>query len=307
MRIRFTVAISTAICIALWFWYYPERPADAQQAALSHVIDLPRDQDWMGGFSGIDLNASGTEFHMVTDRGQIVKGILAREAGKLTSVEFKVDQPLVDKNGRVPEFPHTDAEGIAVDVQGRVFVSFEHAHRVLFYDTWESHARWPSYTRSWRALENNKGLEALAISDDGTLFAIPEQINKGASETLVYLRSPHSKWAQPFTLPIDENYKPVGADFGPDGRFYILERGLYPFGFYSRVRVMFVSEEGFQDIQTVMHTALGTHGNLEGLSVWRHADGSIRLTMVSDDNFLPFSRSQIVEYVVKDGVASVAN
>jgi len=70
---------------------------------------------------------------------------------------------------------------------------------------------------------------------------------------------------------------------------------------------MFVSEEGFQDIQTVMHTALGTHGNLEGLSVWRHADGSIRLTMVSDDNFLPFSRSQIVEYVVKDGVASVAN
>ena len=143
MRIRFTVAISTAICIALWFWYYPERPADAQQATLSHVIDLPRDQDWMSGFSGIDLNASGTEFHMVTDRGQIVKGILAREAGKLTSVEFKADQPLVDKNGQVPECPHTDAEGIAVDVQGRVFVSFEHAHRVLFYDTWESHARWP--------------------------------------------------------------------------------------------------------------------------------------------------------------------
>jgi len=306
MRRRFTVAIISAVGIAAWVWFYPEPPPGALPATLSSVIELPDDQEWMGGFSGIEVDATGTAFHVVTDRGQIVKGSLSRQGGKLSQVAFEAHQPLVDKDGLVQKFPHTDAEGLAVDTQGRTFVSFEFAHRVLFYDTWESDARWPSYTRSWRAFANNQGLEALAISGDGTLFTIPEKINNGASESLVYRRSPTGPWTQPFTLPVDQNYKPVGADFGPDGRLYILERGLYPFGFYSRVRTMAVSDQGFEDIQTVLQTRLGAHGNLEGITVWRDPSGFITLTMVSDNNFLPFSRSQIVEYVLQDGVASSA-
>ena len=56
-------------------------------------------------------------------------------------------------------------KGVALDDQGRIYVSFEQAHRVLMYDTPTSAARWPAYTRSWRALglKNNSGLEALAI------------------------------------------------------------------------------------------------------------------------------------------------
>lgn len=307
MRIRFTVPVIAVIGVAVWFWYYPEQPSGNYPATLSHVIDLPDDQDWMGGFSGIDLDASGTEFHMITDRGRIVTGRLMRKDGTISQIAFEAHQPLVDKDGQARDFPHTDAEGLAVDDQGRAFVSFEQAHRFLVYDTWKSNARWPSYTRSWRALANNQGLEALAILEDGTLLTVPEKINWGASESLVYRRAPNSNWSQPYTLPINKNYKPVGADFGPDGRLYILERGLYPFGFYSRVRAMHVSDKGFQGIHTVLQTTLGTHGNLEGVSVWQDSNGAIRLTMISDDNFLPFSRSQIVEYVLGDGVASIAN
>lgn len=46
-----------------------------------------------------------------------------------------------------------------------------------------------------------------------------------------------------------------------------------------------------------MQSELGRHDNLEGLSVWRDAQG-LRLTMVSDDNFMFFQRTEFVEYRV---------
>lgn len=46
------------------------------------------------------------------------------------------------------------------------------------------------------------------------------------------------------------------------------------------------------------------HDNLEGISVWQDPDGRIRLTMISDDNFMVFQRTEIVEYAVDPPLAS---
>lgn len=304
MRRRFTVPIVAIVAVLPWLWFYPDLPQADQTARLVSVVDVERDANWIGGLSGFDLTADGTTFHFVTDRGYWAQGRLARDGERLSGLEIEKVQRLVDRFGKIRKFPSTDAEGLALRADGSVFVSFEHHHRVLAYDTWDSPARWPSYTRSWRALSSNAGLEALAIAPDGTLFTIPEGINTDALEQLVYHRPPDGKWRQTFTLPIDPNFSPVGADFGPDGRLYVLERGIYPFGFYSRVRAMALQADEFSDIETVLQTGLAAHGNLEGLAVWQDQDGLIRLTMVSDDNFYPFMRGQIVEYVVEDRVAT---
>jgi hypothetical protein len=51
--------------------------------------------------------------------------------------------------------------------------------------------------------------------------------------------------------------------------------------------------------QTLFETLPRTHDNLEGISVWRDADGFIRLTMISDDNGrAPLQRTEFVEYRV---------
>lgn len=304
MRRRFTVAVISVLALAPWFWFKPEAPLSNQAAALLSVTDIPRDEDWIGGLSGIDLTPDGTEFVFVTDRGHVARGHLRRADGQLTGVEINTKRQLVDPRGRLWKTLQTDAEGVALAASGSVFVSFEHAHRVHAYPTLDTPDEKPSYTRAWGALTPNRGLEALAIQEDGSLFAIPEQVNPGASEALVYRRKPGEAWKQAFTLPARHKFSPVGADFGPDGRLYVLERGLYPFGFYSRVRTMTVHEDGVTDIETVLHTKLGTHGNLEGLAVWRDAAGMIRLTMVSDDNFYPFMRGEIVEYGLRQRVAS---
>ncbi|MEE4189004.1 MAG: esterase-like activity of phytase family protein [Roseobacter sp.] len=303
MRKRLGFALILACGLAPWLVLLSEQAGVDTPAILVASLDLPEDAEWMGGFSGLETSAGGTVFYAVTDRGHIARGTLIRDMEAPRDITFSYVQRLVDKNGVARDFPHNDAEGVALDAEGRLFVSFEHAHRVLAYDTWDASARWPSYTRSWRALAKNEGLEAVAISDDGTLYTLPERVNSGASEALVYVKPPNRRWQQSITLPVEQDYKPVGADFGPDGRFYLLERQFHLLGFRSRVRAMSFDNGIAVDVETLLHTAWGDHGNLEGLSVWQDGNGGLRLTMVSDDNFLFFMRGQIVEYVIPGRVA----
>jgi hypothetical protein len=307
MRRRIAVPLIAAIGIAPWLWFLPQPSEDAQGARLSAVIKVPRDTDWVGGLSGLEVTPDGAKFYLVTDRGHIARGVLLRTEGVLTGLAIEEDQPLVDPSEGIPEFPATDAEGIALGADGRIFVSFEHAHRILKYTGWKDPERRPTYTRAWGALSKNGGLEALAVDKTGTLFTLPEAIAPGAWEALVYKRAEGSKWEQPFTIPVEREFNPVGADFGPDGKLYLLERGLYPFGFYSRVRRMLVTENGVEEVEIMLETPLWRHGNLEGLAVWRDTDGAIRLTMVSDDNFLPFLPGDIVEYILDDRLANATD
>jgi hypothetical protein len=107
------------------------------------------------------------------------------------------------------------------------------------------------------------------------------------------------KWDQTLTLPRTKGFDPVGADFGPDGRFYLLERGFHGIlGFSNRVRSFALGSNAFTDERLEMQSAAGTHDNLEGIAVWQDKHGDIRLTMISDDNFFWAQRSEIVEYRV---------
>ena len=104
-------------------------------------------------------------------------------------------------------------------------------------------------------------------------------------------------WEQPFSIPRRDAFVPVGADFGPDGFFYLLERDFTGiFGFRSRVRRFRFAAGAVTDEETLLTTSAGTHGNLEGLSVWRDAAGAIRLTLVADDNFFALLVTEFVEY-----------
>lgn len=90
----------------------------------------------------------------------------------------------------------------------------------------------------------------------------------------------------------------MGADFGPDGRLYLLESGFNGLGFRSLVRRFDVDEAGAHNETEFLRSGLGVHDNLERLAVWRDPQGRIRLTMISEDNFRFFQRTEIVEYVV---------
>lgn len=250
-----------------------------------------------GGFSGLELSGDGQSFTAITDKGWWTQGTLIRDAaGLIIAIDAepmrflrgRFDAPLA--RGR------QDAEGLALAPDGSFYISFEQIPRVLRYETLDGPAQNLPTPREFARMQRNSALEALAIAPDGTLFTLPERSGELTRPFPIW-RFRDGVWDQPFALRRDGGFLVVGADIGPDGRFYVLEREFHGVtGFASRVRSFALSESGLSDERTELQSSVGQHDNLESLSVWRAADGSLRLTMISDDNFYFFQKTEIVEY-----------
>lgn len=284
-----------AALIAAWI---ASTGACGPQQGFVGSIAWPSDDERHGGYSGLEVSADGFRFVAISDHGWIVTGTFQREDGRIRHVETGQIQRLLGTDGREMGRRMRDAEGLAQAPDGTLYVSFEGEHRVWRYDAPGSAAEALPLPADFHALQNNSALEALAIGPDGALFTLPERSGATSRPFTVY-RFADGAWDKPFTLPRRGEHLPVGADFGPDGRLYLLERyygGLL--GFSSRVRRFTLGPDGPEEEETLFTTSFGAYGNLEGISVWRDGDGAIRLTMVADDNYRSLQRAQVVEFRV---------
>lgn len=255
------------------------------------------EHDEFGGFSGVELSEDGRSFAAITDKGWWTQGTLIRDAeGRITAIDA---QPMRFLRGRF-EAPlargRQDAEGLALAPDGSFYISFEQIPRVLRYEQLDGPAQNLLTPREFARMQRNSALEALAVGPDGTLYTLPERSGELTRPFPVW-RYRDGTWDQPFGLRRDGGFLAVGADIGPDGRFYLLEREFHGVtGFASRVRSFALSETGLSDERTEFQSGVGQHDNLESISVWRASDGALRLTMISDDNFYFFQTTEIVEY-----------
>lgn len=256
------------------------------------------DQDGFGGFSGLDVSADGKSFTTISDKGRILTGKFNRVDGVISAVDAGMFLPLSDTKGVPVTRYQIDSEGLAIDKSGAVYVSFEGQHRVWKYPAKGGKALALDTHRDFKSLQNNSGLEALAIDANGVLYTLPERSGDLAKPFPVY-RYKNTAWHHHFSIRRDGSFLPVGADFGPDGRFYLLERDFIWYGgFASRIRSFDVSDEGFSNEKTLLVTSFGTHDNLEGIAVWQDISNRIRLTMISDDNFNFLQQTEFVEYAL---------
>ncbi|ESW61419.1 MAG: hypothetical protein Q27BPR15_06695 [Rhodobacter sp. CACIA14H1] len=256
-------------------------------------MDDPR----FGGLSAIEVTPDGASFLAISDRGFWTRGTFTRNAeGQITAVQAGPMRALRGKGEAPLAARRNDSEGLAVAPDGTVYVSFENIARVLRYDRIDGPAENLPIPQAFTVMQQNSALEALAIGPDGTLYTLPERSGRLDRPFPVY-RFRDGRWDQPFGLRRDGGFLAVGADIGPDGRFYLLEREFHGLsGFSSRVRSFALSDSGLSDERTELQSAVGQHDNLEGISVWRDRSGAIRLTMISDDNFYFFLGTDIVEY-----------
>lgn len=262
------------------------------------VASVVEDYDlgFFGGFSGVDLGPDGSEITLLMDSGLLIHGLLHRDEDgrptglrrwKLTPIEEPADMDLGLRG--------LDTEGLAVTADG-TFVSLERIHAVWRIgpdgEIAEQLPRHPDFD----TLQDNSSLEALAADADGALYVLPERSGRRSRPFPVW-RYADGVWSRAFEIPRRGSFLAVGADFGPDGRLYLLERRMpVPFRFATRVRRFGIEDGRIVSEETLLETPLGTHSNLEGLAVWRDGEGRIRLTMVSDDNFSRLQETQIVEY-----------
>lgn len=249
-----------------------------------------------GGFSSLELTRDGQNFITTTDKGLIAEGRILRDGGRIRGVDNMRFATLRNPKGAPLRSYRTDAEGVAVTPGGTIYIAFEGTHRVMAYDSLTAAARPLPDLPDKGSFQPNSALEALAIDKAGVLYTLPERSGDLNRPFPVY-RYRQGRWDKTLSVPRRDGFLPVGADFGPDGRFYLLERELVGLsGFASRVRSFKVGRNVLTDERELLRTAAGTHDNLEGIAVWSTPQGAIRVTMISDDNFRIFQRTEFVEY-----------
>ena len=259
------------------------------------------DAPHFGGFSGLEVSKNGRDITVLSDRGAYTTGQISRDGtGRIVAISIKAVQLLQGADGKPLKPDFSDSEGIAVAADGSVYVSFEGHARVLHYAKLGGPAQNLPSPRDFKAMQKNSALEALAIDAAGTLYTLPERSGAVDKPFPVY-RFKGGKWDKRLKIPRAGGYLAVGADFGPDGKFYLLERDFRGLaGFSSRLRRFTLGAKGFDKGETLLETPVGLYDNLEGVAIWRDAAGHLTATMVSDDNFKFFLRSQIVEYQLPD-------
>ncbi|MGR3552758.1 esterase-like activity of phytase family protein [Paracoccus sp. (in: a-proteobacteria)] len=258
-------------------------------------------EDSFGGFSGLEISADGSGFNALSDRAWLYWGSVERDAqGRIRGMNVAGRAHLKDSKGQPLKPGYLgDSEGLAIARDSSIWVSFEGLDRIASYADPDAPATRRPLPPKLPDFRTNSGMEALAVRDDGLLVAIVERSSrKDRPFPVLGLRD--GKWNRLGTIRRDPRWLMTGADFGPDGMLYILERdfrGL--FGFVSRVRRMRLTAEGPKDEEILLTTRPLQYDNLEGISVWDDGQG-IRLTMISDDNFLIVQRTELVEYRLRN-------
>ena len=274
------------IALALW--------AGASHAEARLVSQFIPDVLPEGGFSGIELSDDGRSAIIISDKGAIFRGEIRRDNGVITGFLVTARDRLRRTSGIVLSGLQTDAEGIALAPDGSFYVSFEHVERIMHYADIDATPDRLEKGAFMDHLIPNSGMEALAIGPDGALYTLPERSGRYDEPFPVYRYK--NGWDVAFTIPRTDSLLPVGADIGPDGKFYLLERDFVGLGFRSRVRRFNMDGTG---AEVLLQTGLGTHSNLEGISVWRDGAETV-LTLISDNNMSSWLPTTIVEYRLDD-------
>ncbi len=259
------------------------------------AMDDPR----FGGLSGIVVDADGRGFTALSDRSNFFAGRFVRDAdGRIAGVADVTVTPVTGRGGRRLRGRALDTEGLARDPDGRLWLSLEDPAQIARFRSPAAGGVLIDVPDAFTAFNRNASLESVAVDGQGRLYAIPEDAPDRVSDFPVWRRD-DGGWRVIGTVPRAGGFLVSDAAIGPDGRLYVLERAFHGiFGFQSRLSRFDVAD-GLGPQEVLLTSATGQHDNLEGLSVRRDAEGLVA-TMVSDDNFRFFQRTEIVEYRLPD-------
>lgn len=271
-------------------------------------FELSSDDPRFGGLSGLALRPGGLV--AVSDKGDYVEIDLDRDADdRIRRVLDARIGALRDAAGLALGGGSRDAEALARSGDGSFWVGFERGHRVAQYRALGGPAVAEASQLPVRGLGYNAGIEALAADRDGALIAIAEEPVDGAPETLSGWRMIGGR-ATAFAIDRIDGFAATGADFGPDGALYLLERRFSFFtGIHMRIR-RFAPETmaALRAASPETPVALGagetlgrlsgsdTIDNMEALVAEAAPDGTVLLTVVSDDNFSAAQRTLLLQF-----------
>ena len=274
-------------------------------------LELSSTSKTFGGFSGLAVAADGRRLTAITDTGAWLGATLAvTDAGAPTGLLDAVMAPMLGPDGQpLARLKRSDSEGLAM-ADGVAYVTFERQPEIMrfalqrdgFAARGEALPRPPGLLR----LHANKGLEAIAVVPSGpyagSLIVVAEAPPRGEDDRATlpgwFVTGPRGAT---FEVARYGAFAVTDAAFLPDGDLLLLERSFaWLDGVAMRIRRVPGRDlrpgarlEGEEILKADMRSQID---NMEGLAVHREADGSIVLTLISDDNFSFLQRTILLRF-----------
>ncbi len=272
------------------------------------------DEDF-GGLSGIATGIDGKKFVAVSDKGMWVTGEIQYENERLTGVFNIKMSPLLDGKGHpIKGKSRFDAESVAPygakGVEGKLLVAFERKQRIGKYRFGKKGvmAREKTITlpKEAKNARGNKELESVGRFVTGTrlggsIIAISERFLDANGNIIGWLIDGPTPGR--FTVRRSGNFDVTDLTITPDNELIILERYFSIFGGVKmrlrRINTADIKPGAVLDGEILLQSdQRNTIDNMEGLASHRTADGEVRLTLISDDNFNIFQRTLLLQFAL---------
>jgi hypothetical protein len=265
-----------------------------------------------GGMSAIRVASDGAHFIALNDQGWWFRGRIVYEGSRPAGIVEAEMAPILGPDGRpLAARGWYDTESIAED-GGTLYVGIERVHQIVRFNYGKeglsARGRPVPPAPGFRALPYNRGLEALVFVPKGlplggTLIAISERGLDATGNISGFLLGGPSPGG--FAVRRSSSYDVSDAALLPGGDVLLLERKLsWTSGLNVRIRRIALGEikpGATVDGPVLFEADLGYEiDNMEGLSVHRNAGGETVLTLISDDNFLPFQRTLLLQFTLAE-------
>lgn len=270
-----------------------------------------------GGLSGLRTLDQGRRLVAISDEGSWFTARIDTDAdGHPRAVTDAVVAPLLDDARRPFRGKYSrDAESLTLRRTADGFearVGFERRHRVLAYRTTgdvgglvEAPGRSIPIPVEIGALPDNEGLEAIADTATGTppLVLIAERPEPGATANPGWIVDGPASGR--FRLATTDDFAVTDAAVLPSGDLLVLQRRLAWYGAFAMKIVRLAATDlvpgRVATGTTVYESSRGDEiDNMEGLAVDTAADGSILVTLISDDNFFWLQRTVLLRFRLLD-------
>ena len=283
----------------------PSDPARDRVGALHYLggwVLHGRDSRF-GGFSS--LVVAGDRFLTVSDTGSFLNFRFdgRRVTGSAISELDLCPARCATKQDR-------DAESTARDpATGTTWIGFENSNEIWRYDATLTHATGHAASPAMRRWPLNRGPESVVRLRDGRFLVIGEN-DKGpkpkTSPLLLFAGDPvdHPEPAAIAGYRPPAGFDPSDATELPDGRIMILNRRVtLSDGFVSAITVIdpkaIRAGEVLDGREIARLEPPLTVDNMEGVSA-QTVGGRTIVWMISDDNFMPFERTLLLEFALDE-------
>ena len=276
-------------------------------------LELSSDNALLGAISAIRFRPDQLHFISVLDTGHWLTGAIERDGnGRLKGIGDARIVPMIDRHGGIDAGEGgMDSEGLALRGD-HVLVSYEQYHRVDVYPDPGFEISLPDGTMPIPIprveLRANRSLEALMIAPQSSLLAggavivTEDSLDDQGNMSAAVLDGPLQGR---FTVRRHCGFGVSDGVFLPDGDLLLLERrfGLMH-GLGVRIRRIAgadIKPGAVVDGRVIFEAGPGDQiDNMEGLDVFRAADGALHLILVSDDNHSILQRSLMLEFRLND-------